>query len=48
MVIQGGETILVHDSYSPGVQKAIAEFVSAAGCPVHAVDYDEVVRITVG
>ena len=47
-VIQGGETILVHDSYSPGVQKAIAEFVSAAGRPVHAIDYDnEVVRVTV-
>jgi len=47
-VIRGGETILVHDSYSPGVQKAVAEFVSAVGRPARVVDYDnEIVRITV-
>ena len=46
--LRGGETILVHDAFSPGVQQAVAEFAAGVGRPVQVVNFhQEIIRITV-
>ncbi len=46
--LRGGETILVHDAFSPGVQRAVAEFASGARRSVQVVNFhQEIIRITV-
>lgn len=46
--IRGGEVILVHDAFSPGVQRAVDEFVAEAVRPMRADGFDqEVIRIEV-